>query len=230
MGNNASAPSSQAESAALRDKIQAVDAERKRVQTQLNHAETERKKLLEQRQWALAAAGGASVAALLAAAGADVFGAKRLAQAAVERTKLRSQLQQLKHVTDGERHRLEKELDHAKKYAHKAFATDLLAVADSTLLCRSAALPVKATIPKMASPDDRDYLLQYMQGVELTGGSLFQALKKHGVEKMELGMGDGDGQERASFEFDPNLHEAVSQDAEVEKNRDRIGATCFAAA
>ncbi len=104
----------------------------------------------------------------------------------------RDQALRAKAEAENTRRRAERELNDGKAYAISRFARDLLGVADN--LQRAL----------MAAPaEDADPMLKnYAMGVELTEKELIAAFERNGVKRIHPLAGD---------KFDPNMHQAMSE-------------------
>lgn len=103
--------------------------------------------------------------------------------------------QRMRAVAEAEntRRRLQKERDDGLKFATKAFATDMLTVADNLTRALEA-------IPADALKDD-PALKALADGVRLTEGELSRFFEKHNITRIDP-LGD---------RLDPNLHQAMMQ-------------------
>lgn len=95
---------------------------------------------------------------------------------------------------DNLRKRTKVDVENAVRYANKDFAKDLLTVAD----CLDSAL--KCALEDEAHGQDA-FLKNLVQGIEMTRKQFADALKKHGIEKMET----------AGRVFDPELHKVIQE-------------------
>jgi len=87
------------------------------------------------------------------------------------------------------RRRLAQDADRQRKYAQEPLARDILAALDNLDRAVEAAKAAGDAGP-------------LVQGVSATASMFLEILKRHGVTRMDVGPGS---------EFDPNRHEAVSQ-------------------
>lgn len=97
---------------------------------------------------------------------------------------------------DNLRKRLAHDMENNAKYANKSFAKDLLPVAD----CLANALDC-AKKEMENGTDDKIFLKNMIEGVEMTQKQLDDVLKKHGIEKI-VSLGQ---------HFDPNYHQVIQQ-------------------
>lgn len=93
---------------------------------------------------------------------------------------------------DNSRKRLLQDAERQRKYAHEGLARDILSALDN--LDRAVEAAMKA--------GESEGLIS---GVKATSSLMLDILKRYGVVKMDVGPGS---------EFDPNLHQAVSQAAD----------------
>lgn len=90
---------------------------------------------------------------------------------------------------DNSRKRLVQDAERQRKFAHEPLARDILSALDN--LDRAVEAATRAGESS-----------GLVNGVKATSSLLLDVLKRHGVVKMDVGPGS---------EFDPNLHDAVSQ-------------------
>lgn len=95
---------------------------------------------------------------------------------------------------DNLRKRTKIDMENAVRYANKDFAKDLLTVAD----CLDSAL--KCALEDQAHGRDA-FLKNLIQGIDMTRKQFADALKKHGIEKMET----------IGRIFDPELHKVIQE-------------------
>lgn len=110
----------------------------------------------------------------------------------VELEKAQKQIADYKSLVadfDNSRKRLMTDAERQRKFAHEPFARDILAALDN--LDRAVEAATKAGESG-----------SLVNGVKATNSLMLDVLKRYGVAKMDIGPGS---------EFDPNLHQAVSQ-------------------
>ncbi len=107
-----------------------------------------------------------------------------------ENTALKDRLLRTLAEMDNLRKRTEREVADAKAYALTSFARDLLSVVDNLGRALAASPVDDASDPTLTA---------LAEGVSMTERELLNALKKHGVERV-----DPENQR-----FDPNLHQAI---------------------
>ncbi len=116
---------------------------------------------------------------------------EQLRTKAGERDKFLELLQRTKADFDNYQKRIHRDLEQERRYAFTPLATDLLPALDNLERALAAA--------------KKDSALA--KGVELVRGSLLEALKRHGISRI-----DAEGQP-----FDPHLHQAVMQQPAPDK-------------
>ena len=111
-----------------------------------------------------------------------------------ELEKTRDQLMRIAAEADNTKKRAARDVADARRYSITGLARDLLDVADNMSRALSA-------LPPEARETGSDNLKGLVAGIELTSKSLHDALKKHGVTKINP----------QGEKFDPNTHEAIAQ-------------------
>lgn len=112
-----------------------------------------------------------------------------------EKAALKDQTLRAMAEMENVKRRAQKQVQDERRYAIEKFANDLLTVADNL----GRAIDALDDEAKASLSDNGRKLLE---GVELTSNELHAALSRNGVEVIHAAPGD---------DFDPNLHQAVSQ-------------------
>ena len=111
-----------------------------------------------------------------------------------ENAALREQVMRYAAEAENTKRRAEKESNDARAYAIQRFARDLLGVADNLQRALQAA-PRDAEEPALKN---------LVLGIEMTETELLSAFEKNGLKRVEPGAGE---------KFDPNLHQAMMEEA-----------------
>ncbi|KAF2200520.1 GrpE-domain-containing protein [Delitschia confertaspora ATCC 74209] len=100
-----------------------------------------------------------------------------------------------------------REVQAAKDYALQKFARDLVESVDN--LDRA----LTTVPPEKLIPENTD-LVAFHEGVQMTENILMQTLKKHGLERFDPSV--------EGMKFDPNIHEAVFQTPQPDKEEGTV--------